>query len=415
MLTKWRRRLCLATIAGGLGCGSAAMAQTTFQPFKALFGSRSEPDLKSLDSNRMKEIQVELAWLSDRITFCYFLEAHVKGANLEVRGYVPNKVVRDQTINLAKLNSTLLVTDALKEHPSLAFRPVRRAPDQLTSSVRTALREAFPGLQLNVQCQSDGTVVIAGTVRSFEQKLAVSQALRRLHGCTSVTNFTELAPRPVDVARQSTPPANTGKSLVVAASSTGAAPVNVAPEQKHIGLFGLFTKTSPPPLQPQQTATAPTATAETATADVKITTVRDDSAPVFQPAGTGLSKKLAQSKELDPYETHGVIAVSTDVPKRTQAAPTAVVVPPLVRAPLTPAPKTAMAVSMTAAQLNKRIESAVPGVRHVGVTFTSKTDVRVDCAIRAGEDHAAIAGQIHAMRELENYNVDLRIQVAEKR
>jgi hypothetical protein len=61
--------------------------------------------------------------------------------------------------------------------------------------------------------------------------------------------------------------------------------------------------------------------------------------------------------------------------------------------------------------LKKRIESAVPGVRDVVVTFTSKNDVRIECSVRPGEDSGVIAGRIYALRELDTYNIDLQLQL----
>src|SRR5947209_11272177 len=148
MSKKWQHSLWLAAVAGALGLVAAASAQNApFQPFKNLFASRSASDSKGFDA-RTLEIQVELAWLADPATFPYFLEAHIKGANLEVRGYVPSKAVRDQALNLAKIQCPMPVVDSLKEHTSLAVRPVQRTPEQLKTAVQTALREAFPGVNL---------------------------------------------------------------------------------------------------------------------------------------------------------------------------------------------------------------------------------------------------------------------------
>ena len=357
MIKAWRRWIWLGGIAGTLGLGAAAMAQTTtFQPFRGLFGSKTAVEQKSLNANRMMEIQVELAWLSDRITFPYFLEARLKGSNLEVRGYVPTKTVRDQALNLAKLNCPLPVIDALKEHPSLAVRPVRRAPDQLKSSVQTALGEAFPGQQLDIQCLSDGTVQISGAVRSYEQKLAVSVALRRLHGCTNVVNYTDVGR--ADSAQQTT-------TLVGASSNTKAV--------------------------------------ETAN-------------PAFATGPTGRAAPAAQVKN-EPYESRGVVVVSTEQPSNSRGVVVVTTEQPIhfpappAPASTVPAPKAAAATPLSAAQLKKTIESAIPGVRDVVVSFTSKTDVRIECATRAGEDSRPIAGQILSLRELDPYKVDLQIQL----
>src|SRR5438132_6306475 len=110
-----------------------------------LFGSKT-PDkgapAKSLlpDLRRVTEIDVEVAWLADPMTFPYYLEAHVTGAQLEVRGYVPNKAVREHALRIAQVHASMPVADGMKEHPSLLVRPSQMSPQQLQSSVMSSLR-----------------------------------------------------------------------------------------------------------------------------------------------------------------------------------------------------------------------------------------------------------------------------------
>jgi hypothetical protein len=438
MIKKWRRCIWLVGIAVALGLGAVTMAQsTTSQRFKGPTGSTMLSEQTSADLNRLMEIQVELAWLSDRTTFNYYLEAHVKGTALEVRGYVPSKTVREQAINLAKLNCSLSVTDAIKAHPSLVIRTTHRVPDQLTDSVQTALHEAFPNQQLTVNCQDDGTVQVFGSVRSFEQKLAVSRSLRRLHGCTSVANFTEVgggeiarhfpkytnnafsAPSttpkvitPVVKAppvKAPPPPTATYSSAMIkpvraTTDDFGGQSTKAPSDRKRDEPFTLIVRT-PPAVRQTETITLPAASAPS----IKITTVEGPVLP--RSDNTGLLKTPDQVKPGDAYESRGVVVVSTEEPASPQ--PTSTWLPPLTPAqpqPAPPAKASSAARLMNAPQLKKRIESAVPGVHHVNVTFTSKTDVHVECAIRPGEDTGAVARQILALREFDPYKVDLEIQ-----
>jgi hypothetical protein len=161
----------------------------------------------TVDPRRIVEIDVEIAWLADPVTFPYYLEAHVNNVpQLEVRGYVPNKFVRDHSLRLAQVYSSLPVIDGMKEHPSLMVRPSKMSEKQLQTSVLSSLRAALPKQyqQLQVECGSDGKVTVYGTVNSYEEKVAVSHSLRRLHGCTSVQNKTTV---PVELV-QKPPPAD---------------------------------------------------------------------------------------------------------------------------------------------------------------------------------------------------------------
>ena len=103
MMKNWQRWLWVAGIAASLGIGAAATAQTSgFQPLKGLFGAKTAPEPSAQDGSRATKIQVELAWLGDPITFPYYLEAHIKGPNLEVHGYVPSKDVRAQAVKIGR-------------------------------------------------------------------------------------------------------------------------------------------------------------------------------------------------------------------------------------------------------------------------------------------------------------------------
>jgi osmotically-inducible protein OsmY len=174
------------------------------------FGSRT-PDKTAPakptqpDSRRISEVNIEIAWLADPVTFPYYLEAHANATQLEVRGYVPNKSVREQAIRIAQVHSSLPVVDAMKEHPSLLVKTSQMSPKQLQSSVQSSLRVALPKQhqQLKTECGADGKVSVVGSVNTYEEKLAVSHALRRLHGCTSVQNQTTL---PADVAQKTKTP-----------------------------------------------------------------------------------------------------------------------------------------------------------------------------------------------------------------
>jgi hypothetical protein len=384
MSRNWRRWLGLAAIAGSFALGAAARAQEGFQPLKALFGPHTGPAPKAKPSNpnRLTEIQVELAWLSDAATFPYYLEAHVKGSTLEARGYVPSKAVHIQALNLAKLNCPLPVTDAMKEHASLTVRTTHRTPAQLQSAVETALHDAFPAQRFGVTCTDDGTVQVSGSVRTIEQKLAVSQTLRRLHGCTRVSNDTQVG----GVAHEPDAPDRAA---------------NDPQDRKRGGIFGLLGKT--PSSQNQAAKTQP---AGKEPANVKVTTAQAPGS-TMQPVSDGPSQ--TQVEPGDAYESRGLVVLSPEEPKTVKTALPAPTAP--VPAPLAPAAKTAAVGPATVAALKKRIESGVPAARNVVVTFTSKTDVRVECAVRPDDDANTVAGQILGLRELDPYKVDLQIKV----
>ena len=100
--------------------------------------------------------------------------------------------------------------------------------DQLQNVVRSALRESVPSLAKNLQtrCTADGQVAVLGNVENFERKLAISQALRRLHGCTVVINKTKVAYDPDGyLARHAAhPPAQTVSNTAPVPAPVGQLP-----------------------------------------------------------------------------------------------------------------------------------------------------------------------------------------------
>src|ERR1019366_873583 len=141
----------------------AADAQLLPRWFGSKSSDKNQP-VKSTqpDPRRATEVNVEVAWLADPVTFPYYLEAHVTGTQMEVRGYVPNRAVREQALRIAQVYSSLPVVDSMKEHPSLLVKPGQLSAQQLQSSAQSSLRVALPKQyqQLKIECGSDGKVFV---------------------------------------------------------------------------------------------------------------------------------------------------------------------------------------------------------------------------------------------------------------
>ncbi len=190
----------LGALAAVLMLGLPAGAQGQRLLDVAKTPSQAGPAPTGESPQRVTEILIELAWLADPATFPYFLEARAEGTRVEIHGTVPNRQVRERAVFLARLHGSTNVVDALRENPALAARAEAGSAEQLHRAAVTALRQSFPlrGPHLQIQCGADGKVQVFGYVQSFEEKLAVSQALRRLHGCTAAANRLDVAtPNPV--------------------------------------------------------------------------------------------------------------------------------------------------------------------------------------------------------------------------
>src|SRR5262249_13767230 len=143
-----------------------------------------------------EEMKIELAWLGDPGTFPYHLSAHSDGPAIQVRGFVPNEAVREHALKVARASTTLPVNDGLKLHRNLAMRTGGDTAEHVQKAAVEVLAEGFPEIAqgIEVKVRPGGHVMLNGTARSFEEKLAISQRLRRLNGCMSVVNHLKVAP-----------------------------------------------------------------------------------------------------------------------------------------------------------------------------------------------------------------------------
>jgi hypothetical protein len=209
-MRKALRRAGLALVAAGtLGIVSPALAQRLSEypvqvgdsgppvemaPTPEALGPPAEvtpgAEVLAEGQGRLLEIKVELALMGDVATFSYRLGARATGEAMEVRGYVPNDIVRQRALKIARDNCTLNVTDALRTHPALAYRSGGASVRQLEEAVRMSLTEAYPETARNItaKARANGEVTLTGAIPSWEEKLAVSHSLRKVQGCSAVIN-----------------------------------------------------------------------------------------------------------------------------------------------------------------------------------------------------------------------------------
>src|SRR6516162_5285757 len=117
-MRKALRRAGLALVAAGtLGLVPPALAQRLPQypvrseyPGQPVVASEGQ-DVMAEGQARLLEIKVELALMADVATFPYRLAAHASGGAMEVRGYIPNNIVRERALKTARESCSLEITD----------------------------------------------------------------------------------------------------------------------------------------------------------------------------------------------------------------------------------------------------------------------------------------------------------------
>ena len=292
---------------------------------------------------------------------------------------MPNQAVRDHAVKIAQVHSATPVVDSMKEHPSLLVRPGQMSPQQLQNSAQSSLRVVLPKQyqQLKVDVSGDGKVFVAGPVNSYEEKLAVSHSLRRLHGCTSVQNLTLL---PLEVAKASPsfpsidrgpptfPPIITTSNQPVPRSDKP--PVKEEPKSKPwqwpVGKGPATTKEEPPLL------------------DTKKPAVVDTKKP--NPLGAPV---VAGPEVMPPVPTNPeVVKEDTPVPGSRRRRP------------------------CRRRSCKSRVKAAWPSAKSVTVDFTSASELRMVLEIRDEKELTVAAERIFALPELNDARVDLQFKIS---
>jgi hypothetical protein len=183
-----------------------------------------------LDSHtKLEEMKVELALLSDPATFPCNLKPSLDGKAMLVKGFVPNDMVRERAIQVVRTGTHLTVGDGMKIHASLAMRSAGVPVATLQQGALDLLTEAFPEVarDIEITAKITGQLTLTGNAHSYEEKLAVSQRLRRLNGCTAVVNQLKVVPVMKD-----------GESLtMVTADGLHVVPADVAEAMPETGML----------------------------------------------------------------------------------------------------------------------------------------------------------------------------------
>jgi hypothetical protein len=146
------------------------------------------------DTSDSAWIRVELAWIADPVVCPYYPTATIQDGMLEVSGYVPDAQVRDRALELARQHCGLPVLDRLNVQRCVVVRRPPVPAAVLEGAASAAVEADFPAYRglVQVACSPDQRLAVAGAVRSEEQKLLVSQRLRRVAGCVAVVNLLEV-------------------------------------------------------------------------------------------------------------------------------------------------------------------------------------------------------------------------------
>jgi osmotically-inducible protein OsmY len=155
------------------------------------------------EHQRLAEMKVELALLGDIATFPYEFAARANGKTLVLRGNVPNDMVRQRAMDLARSNTFLRGIDELRIQANLGVRSTLRPPGLVQQEgMELLLKElGAPAKNMSLEVRPNGVVVLTGHIDCMESKLEISRLFRRLPGCTAIINDLTVEPILLDGQR----------------------------------------------------------------------------------------------------------------------------------------------------------------------------------------------------------------------
>lgn len=395
----------LATIAALLPAGPAWCQSTSAETPAA-----TSRDVVVIDVAEARQwvILAELEFLADPVTFPYRLKAHAGPAGLEVHGYVPNDLVRNRAIELAKRVCPITVVDRLRRVPRSVPLPTP-LPDRFLSRVRSRLASIDPRHvdQLEVTADSDGRVTLIGTAPTLEAKLAYSRCLRDLPGCTSVNNQLAVANEPaqtvaVDLPTEPKPGVDkaTRKTLFTDIRSPLAW---LLPGRKERSAKPVRPPVPRSPTEPDNgTARQNAADRQGVPVIVHFDSAQKPDSVIQQTSAT--TPAAAKTvRERSPAPVEPTVQPQKKPRRRLFFFPT----PRAVMRPQKLTPPEAVQRS-----IRQRLVTALPGVvRDVELTFDGKGGVKVVLDVAGGTDLSSIVPYVFQVPELAAYHVDLQFRV----
>jgi osmotically-inducible protein OsmY len=145
--------------------------------------------------NRVKELQIELAWMGDPVTFRCPIRAQCTDSGVELTGFVSTAGAHKRAVQLAGKAWGGMVHDSI--HVTKVsydtFASVKSA--DVVHSATTAISDVL-GLRvkgIEVKASNDGKVTLSGTVASWQEKYTLSTRMRRISGCSCVVNQLEVS------------------------------------------------------------------------------------------------------------------------------------------------------------------------------------------------------------------------------
>ena len=180
-------------VAGSLGIPASVLAQTASPPLLAKptpIPPGTQVATSRAQTAHVHEMKVELAWLADPVTSYCRLEARMVGSTLEVHGQVPSEADLAHALWLAREETGMNVVSKVQINPKLRAPASSKPQDVLHREAFNALRQHFPeqAPDITFSTLADGALVLKGTVRTYEDKLAISRHLRQATACSCVRN-----------------------------------------------------------------------------------------------------------------------------------------------------------------------------------------------------------------------------------
>lgn len=184
-------------------CASASISQGQAPAPPSQGTPTLSPEARSDDhrvlsegQQRLEEMKVELALLSDMDAFPYSIGASYQDETLQLYGFVPDDLIRKNIVDLARSNTFLHVRNGIGIRTDLSVQPTARPAAVLQQEGNALLltHARDRAKQITLRVREDGVVVLIGRIDSMERKLLISRLFHQLSGCAAVNNQLTVEP-----------------------------------------------------------------------------------------------------------------------------------------------------------------------------------------------------------------------------
>lgn len=175
---------------------SQTLTQAPVVHFSPKHGQAPVKTLNHIDL-RIPAARVEVAWLSDPMTYGYRLSAKSEGSKIELLGFLPSEALKHKAMQIARIAlGTVTFEDKITVYPQMALAPAFDLSDKsvITAHERLKAMSTLAIEDLSLVQDDQGVLIVSGRVDHFDDRLKIIDAMKMLPGCKAIKYDLNMGP-----------------------------------------------------------------------------------------------------------------------------------------------------------------------------------------------------------------------------